>query len=714
MSARNLAWLISLLLAGFAAGGYALATPEFDAAGGPRFVCFSLIGLAGFLSVFLFPRFKQKRAKVLAIWIPAIVLRVLLLPTAPSDDVSRYLWEGRLLTQGVSPYAQTADADSVRAFHDAQWVQMNHKDQPTAYPPLTELSFAGMAKLAYHPLAFKLFFVAADLLTLFGVLRLLQLRGLALQYSGFYALSPIILIAYAGEGHFDALMVAALVWAVWAAAVGREKLAVILISVATGVKWITLPLLPFFMRRKSCSLSMDSIVADSVLAGSPCSQKSSTAASPCSRKPKFLDFIVRHFQLHIPYLLLAILTLVLPAAFFWGSLPALLEGLLKFGGTRSFNGPVYDLLLLGLGLSRALCSAIVVTALAGVCIWRWVQRDTASLDAHIRWILGALIVLSPTVHFWYLAWMLPFVCLRPSLPWIVLSLSSGLYFFVWSNGFWGLTVLQRWALWLPFFAALGYELWSTRGRVMFPARRPLDESVSIAIVIPTLNVAKLLPDALASIQRQSRQPVEVICVDAGSTDTTLEVAQASALPLRLITSERGRGQQIAAGIAAAQASWVCVLHADAVLAASSLEQISRAVLADPTILGGALGQRFEAKQAELLPIEMLNDGRALFTRTAFGDQVQFFHRASALTYELMPPQPLMEDVESSWRVREAGGFIFLNQPCEVCHRSWKASEWFTRFRLVMRLVSRYRFARLVSRAKAEALSHELYQDYYNK
>jgi hypothetical protein len=703
MSARNLAWLVSLLLAGFAAAGYAFATPEFDAAGGPRFVCFTLLGIAGFLSVFLFPRFKKNRAQVLEIWIPTIILRVLLLPTAPSDDVSRYLWEGRLLTQGVSPYAQAADAASVSAFRDAQWVQMNHKDQPTAYPPLTELSFAAMAKLAYHPLAFKLFFVAADLLTLLGVLRLLQLRGLALQYSGFYALSPIVLIAYAGEGHFDALMVAALVWAVWAAAVGREKLAVVLVSIATGVKWITLPLLPFFMWRKTCSTSMDSNVADSA-----------TAASPCSRKPKFLDFVIRNFQLHIPYLLLAILTLFLPAVFFWESLPALLAGLLKFGGTRSFNGPVYDLLLLGGGLSRALCSAIVVTALAGVCVWRWTLRAQASLDAHIRWILGALIVLSPTVHFWYLAWMLPFVCLRPSLPWLALSLSSGLYFLVWSNEFWGLTVLQRWALWLPFFAALGYELWSTRGRVMLPAKRPLDEPVSISIVIPTLNVATLLPDALASIQRQSRQPIEVICVDAGSTDAILELVQASDLSVRVITSERGRGQQIAAGIAAAKASWVCVLHADAVLAARALEQISRAVAADPSILGGAIGQRFEATQAELLPIEMLNDGRALFTRTAFGDQVQFFHRASALAYELMPQQPLMEDVESSWRVRETGGFIFLNQPCEICHRSWKASEWFTRFRLVMRLVSRYRFARLVSRAKAEALSHDLYRDYYKK
>ena len=136
--------------------------------------------------------------------------------------------------------------------------------------------------------------------------------------------------------------------------------------------------------------------------------------------------------------------------------------------------------------------------------------------------------------------------------------------------------------------------------------------------------------------------------------------------------------------------------------------------ADPSIIAGALGQRFQDDHPELLPIELLNDLRALFTRTAFGDQVQFFHRDSALQYNLMPKQPLMEDVESSWRARELGGFLFLNQPCCVCHRRWNPADWFVRFRMVLRLVSKYRFARLRSRSEAERLSQKLYQEYYAK
>ena len=127
---------------------------------------------------------------------------------------------------------------------------------------------------------------------------------------------------------------------------------------------------------------------------------------------------------------------------------------------------------------------------------------------------------------------------------------------------------------------------------------------------------------------------------------------------------------------------------------------------------GRWGSVLLGGQSELLPIEVLNDLRALFSRTAFGDQVQFFHRETAVLRELMPKQPLMEDVEASWRVRECGEFLYLGQPCRVSHKKWNSKDWFKRFRLVMSLVSRYRIARLKGRAQAELLSCELYREYY--
>ncbi|MEN8662610.1 MAG: glycosyltransferase [Lentimonas sp.] len=712
MSARVIAWVTLFIACCIAAFAYASVTPTFDAPSKWRVYLCVVLGVLGLFLTLLMPRFSGWRLPIFGIWMPAILLRFMLFPTAPSDDVNRYLWEGHLLANGISPYAQTADAESLMEYRDDFWQAMNHKDKPTAYPPLAELGFAVVVSMAYNPLTFKAFFVAADLLTLAAVLSLLRRRGLSQAYAGFYAFSPVVLIAFAGEAHFDAWMLAALVWAVWAAEVGRQKLAVVLISIASGVKWVTLPLLAFFVIRGFAGLKKmeGQPLACPQIGESSKDRSCEDLVPPTSSKYNICEAVTDISS----YIFISLLILIIPGLCFWNSLPALFEGLFQFGGTRSFNGPIYDSLLSGCELPRDVCTAIVGGLFAGVLLWRWSVREAFTLDAHCRWVIGSLIVLSPTVHFWYLAWMLPFVCLRPSLPWLVLSVTSGTYFYVWINDAWGLSAAQRWMFWAPFFVALVYEVWSTRGRVIFPLRRDVAEPVSVSIVIPTLNAAYQLGGALASVARQSRAPLEVICVDAGSVDTTLEITNRSELPLRVLEAPQGRGQQIAAGIEAARGTWICVLHADAVLADSALENLVRSVKTDPAVMGGAFGQRFEENQAELLPIELLNDVRGLFSRTSFGDQVQFYHRESALRHELMPKQPLMEDVESSWRLREAGGFLFLNQPCEVCHRSWKASEWLTRFRLVMRLVSRYRFARLRSRERAKSLSESLYQEYYNK
>lgn len=689
MNLRYITWLSFVVLSVLSCAAYAALCNSFDTPSHWRVWLFAVIGIAGLAMVFLVCPIRSVRSCVLLIWIPAVLMRVFLLPAAPSDDVNRYLWEGKLVAQGLSPYAHTADAEEWVDLRDEYWDAMNHKDKLTAYPPLTELAFGAVSKVAHHPLAFKLFFVAADLLTLGGVLLLLRGRGMALAYAGFYAFNPVVLISYAVEAHFDALMVAALVWAVVAHSSGRAKWAVALASVATGVKWIALPLIPFFALYRGVRA---------------CSPPEGGSHSEGLRK-------LRHYVFAAA---VSVSVLLLPALFFWETLPELLWGLFQFGATRSFNGPIYQSLL-WLGLPRFLCSVFVALCFGGIVLWRWLHRERSSIDGHIRWILGALIVLSPTVHLWYLAWILPFVCLRPSMPWLMFSLTGGAYFYVWINagqGDWMLNPWQMWMFWLPFVLACVYEVWSTRGRVIVPLHRTINESESFAVVIPTLNVANRLGEALRSVAEQSFRPIEVIIADAGSTDDTVAVAKSVNLPIRMIQCERGRGQQIAAGIEASSADWVVVLHADGALNSDSLKHIASAVRGQPDVVGGALGQRFEQEQPELLPIELLNDLRGLFSRTAFGDQTQFFHRESAICYGLMPKQPLMEDVESSWRVRECGAFLFLGQASQVCHRKWLAKDWLKRFALVMRLVTRYRRARLQSRAAATALSEDMYEEYY--
>ena len=162
------------------------------------------MGVIGLLLVFLAPTLCSARSRLLYLALPALLLRLAVFPSAPSDDSNRYLWEGRLITEGISPYATTADDDRLAPLRDVYWEGMNHKDKRTAYPPLVQLLFALIAQIAYAPGFLKLLILLADCSILAGIVAILVQRGQSAAWAGFYAFSPLSLIAYAGEAHFDA------------------------------------------------------------------------------------------------------------------------------------------------------------------------------------------------------------------------------------------------------------------------------------------------------------------------------------------------------------------------------------------------------------------------------------------------------------------------------------------------------------------------------
>src|SRR5580698_8174191 len=88
----------------------------------------------------------------------------------------------------------------------------------------------------------------------------------------------------------------------------------------------------------------------------------------------------------------------------------------------------------------------------------------------------------------------------------------------------------------------------------------------LSIVIPTYNGERFISAALASVQAQDHQGIELIIVDDGSSDRTLDIVRdfAKALPLRLITPER-MGNWVAItnlGLREAKGDWACFLHQD--------------------------------------------------------------------------------------------------------------------------------------------------------
>src|SRR5262249_33859048 len=84
--------------------------------------------------------------------------------------------------------------------------------------------------------------------------------------------------------------------------------------------------------------------------------------------------------------------------------------------------------------------------------------------------------------------------------------------------------------------------------------------MKLSIVMPVLNEADGIEDALRALAPLRRRGVEVVVADGGSSDAT--VALARPLADIVVAAPRGRGAQMNAGAAASGGDVLLFLHAD--------------------------------------------------------------------------------------------------------------------------------------------------------
>jgi hypothetical protein len=173
---------------------------------------FAIYGAACYL-VLRWGRHLPVRPTLALIGLTAILSRMILVPAAPtlSNDVYRYVWDGRVMAAGISPYAYPPGASEIASLHENDrtiWPYINRKAAITIYPPGAQLFYAALYNLNPNSVTWtKAAMVLVDLANCLLVVLLLRRLSMPVARSLIYAWSPLPIIEFASSGHVEALSV---------------------------------------------------------------------------------------------------------------------------------------------------------------------------------------------------------------------------------------------------------------------------------------------------------------------------------------------------------------------------------------------------------------------------------------------------------------------------------------------------------------------------
>jgi alpha-1,6-mannosyltransferase len=304
-------------------------------------------------------------------------------PPKFSDDIYRYVWDGRVQAAGVNPYRYVpADPALARLRDAAIYPHINRRDYaPTIYPPVAQMLFLAFTRAGETVTAMKAGLLVCEAVTVGMLAMLLGRLGLPRTRVLLYAWNPLVIWQYAVDGHIDAAAIAFVAMALVAHAWRRDALAGAALGCATLVKWYPAVLFPALYRRGGWKMPA-ALAAVSLGA-------------------------------YLPYLGAG--TLVL------GFLPgyAREEGVLS--GHRFFL----------LGLVRAAGAAVptsvyIAAGLATLFVvacraWSRPERTAAGDIQDGAALAAMLMVLISTHYLWYFGWLALFLAAVPSVPLLYLT-----------------------------------------------------------------------------------------------------------------------------------------------------------------------------------------------------------------------------------------------------------------------------------------------------
>ena len=416
-----------------------------------------------------------------------LLFRLSVLPAQQiqEDDVYRYLWDGKVFSNGINPfkyspsevhdfkelriqdpetyyeiYTETNERE-LEKLSELKWEspkslkfleRVNHPGVPTIYPPMAQFVFTTVHLIqADSILAMRMAFLIFDLLTLFFIVGILNKLGLNKNLSVIYFWCPLIIKETLNSTHLDIIGISFLCGSIYFLVRQRHSLATFFLALGFLGKLYPAILFPLYFQ--SC------LEKSRKNEGNPW-------RAPILNSLLFIGVIILGY---LPFMGIGLQMFdgLKAYSLYWQSNDSIFASLIFV--FKNLPGDLSSMSFLSNPLPIFLSKLTVVFILMGVLIWLLLENTSLIDEPHKFlkqfFILMALVfLLSPIQNPWYLCWVVPFLCLFPNRSWILLTGLVGLYYI---DFYFDYQEIQSWSLWIPWVEYLPFYLlllWDFRNK----------------------------------------------------------------------------------------------------------------------------------------------------------------------------------------------------------------------------------------------------------
>ena len=349
-------------------------------------------------------------------------LSIVFAPPYLSNDIYRYVWDGRVQAAGINPYRYVPSAPELAHLRDEIiYSKINRRDYAhTIYPPLAESIFLVTTRISESVVWMKLTILGFELLGMWAIAQLLTSYALAQQRLLIYAWHPLVVWEFAGSGHVDAIAIAFIALAFLAWRKNKNRAAGLALAGATLIKLFPVVLFPALVKGRRWTMA--------------------------------LVFVAIIMVAYLAYLSVG------PRAVL-GFLPGYVseQGLLS---GEQFYVLSLARRLFGEGLSSMafiISATIVLGAIAG---WVILQKTRSEENLRSAMLLATTTTVLFAPHYsWYFTWLVPFLCFVPWAAVFYLTIASFLLYLTWLGDSREQMFVINSLIYLPFLLIGAIEFW---------------------------------------------------------------------------------------------------------------------------------------------------------------------------------------------------------------------------------------------------------------